>query len=207
AGITAAQGINRAEPLTVNFAFTGDSTFFHTGIPGLVNAVYNRANIIAVILDNGTTAMTGSQPHPGTGASITGSPAEKIDIYTMVKAMGIKNIERANPFDMTAAKEAVRRSLDKTGVRVVLFEAPCIMVERGRGLCRISGACTGCRACVLRLGCPAISLAGPAEPASARAGGKQAARAVIDPALCTGCGICAELCASGAIEAVLPEGA
>jgi indolepyruvate ferredoxin oxidoreductase alpha subunit len=204
AGITAAQGINRAEPLTVNFAFIGDSTFFHTGIPGLVNAVYNRANIIAVILDNGTTAMTGSQPHPGTGVSVTGSPAEKMDIYALVKAMGIKDIERANPFDMRAAKEAVRRSLDKTGVRVILFEAPCIMVERGRGLCRISGACTGCRACVKRLGCPAISLA---EAGPVKAGGKQAVRAVIDPALCTGCGICADLCAAGAIEAALPEGA
>jgi indolepyruvate ferredoxin oxidoreductase alpha subunit len=98
----------------------------------------------------------------------------------------------------------VRRSRDTTGVRVILFAAPCLMVERGRGVCRISGACTGCRACVQRLGCPAISLA---EAGPAGAGGKQAVRAAIDPALCTGCGICADLCAQGAIETALPEGA
>ncbi|GHV52136.1 indolepyruvate ferredoxin oxidoreductase subunit alpha [Spirochaetia bacterium] len=191
AGITVAQGINRAEPDTLNFAFIGDSTFFHTGIPGIVNAVYNKADIIVVILDNYTTAMTGSQPHPGTGKSVTGSPAEKISIYDVVSALGIKDIVRANPFDSKAAEDAVTRMLDKKGVRVILFEGPCIAVQAGSGKCSITAEqCTGCQICVKKLGCPAISVV-PAE--------KPKLRALIDPVLCTGCGICRPVCPAGAI--------
>ncbi|GHT63945.1 indolepyruvate ferredoxin oxidoreductase subunit alpha [Spirochaetia bacterium] len=191
AGITVAQGINRAEPDTLNFAFIGDSTFFHTGIPGIVNAVYNKADIIVVILDNYTTAMTGSQPHPGTGKSVTGSPAEKISIYDVVSALGVKDIVRANPFDSKAAEDAVTGLLDKKGVRVILFEGPCIAVQAGSGKCSITAEqCTGCQICVKKLGCPAISIV-PAE--------KPKLRALIDPALCTGCGICKPVCPAGAI--------
>ncbi|GHV91408.1 indolepyruvate ferredoxin oxidoreductase subunit alpha [Spirochaetia bacterium] len=210
AGITVAQGINRAEPDTLNFAFIGDSTFFHTGIPGIVNAVYNQAKIIVVILDNYTTAMTGSQPHPGTGKSVLGSPAEKISIYDVVKALGVKDIVRANPFDIKVAEDAVTQMLDKKGVRVILFEGPCIAVEAGSGKCSITAAqCTGCRICVKKLGCPAISLvptetasgSGLSEPvAGASDAGRPKLRALIDPVLCTGCGICKPVCPAGAIQ-------
>ncbi|GHU87934.1 indolepyruvate ferredoxin oxidoreductase subunit alpha [Spirochaetia bacterium] len=204
AGITIAQGINRAEPDTLNFAFIGDSTFFHTGIPGIVNAVYNGADIIVVILDNYTTAMTGSQPHPGTGKSVTGSPAEKISIYDVVKALGVKDIIRANPFDSKAAEDAVTLMLDKKGVRVILFEGPCIAVHAGNEKCSITaGQCTGCQICVKKLGCPAISFA-PAEIDSGS--GKPKLRAVIDPVLCTSCGICKTVCPSGAIGDAAPRG-
>jgi indolepyruvate ferredoxin oxidoreductase alpha subunit len=194
AGITVAQGLHRIEPHTVNFAFIGDSTFFHTGIPGIVNAVYNRAGIIAVILDNGTTAMTGNQPHPGTGKTAPGLPAGKVDIYAMLAALGVGHIERANPFHQKEAREAVRRALDGDGVRAILFEAPCVMVSGGGPLRFVidGDACTGCGACVARLGCPAMSL-------SARAAKKGAPLALIDASLCTGCGVCGELCAFGAI--------
>ncbi|MDR1287649.1 MAG: indolepyruvate ferredoxin oxidoreductase subunit alpha [Treponema sp.] len=199
AGITVAQGINRIEPGTVNFAFTGDSTFFHTGIPGIVNAVYNRANIIAVILDNKTTAMTGNQPHPGTGKTAPGLPAGRVDIYAMLAAAGVKHIERANPFHQKEAREAVRRALLQSGVRALLFEAPCIMVSRPSARFVINGEkCTGCGTCVSRLGCPAISLSAP-RAALSPAVKKDLPRAAIDGSLCTGCGICGELCAFGAI--------
>jgi indolepyruvate ferredoxin oxidoreductase alpha subunit len=194
AGITAAQGINRVESAlgkdTLNFAFIGDSTFFHTGIPGIVNAIYNNANIIVVILDNRTTAMTGNQPHPGTGFSIYGSPAEKISIPAVLGALGIGDTLRLNPFDAPAAREGVRSLLDKTGVRAVVFEAPCIMVSKSGPAYGIDGErCTGCGLCVKKLGCPAISTAG---------GGRGGHR--IDPALCTGCGLCRYVCAFGAID-------
>jgi indolepyruvate ferredoxin oxidoreductase alpha subunit len=201
AGVAMAQGINRAESaflepgknresLPLNFAFIGDSTFFHTGIPGVVNAVYNGADIIVVILDNRTTAMTGNQPHPGMGRNAAGSPAEKISIAAILEAVGVKHILTANPFDTKAAKEAVAGALDKTGVRAIIFQGPCIMVSKpdnaGAALGIRTQNCTRCKLCISRLGCPAISLA----PDGA---------VVIDPVTCTGCGVCAALCPSGAI--------
>jgi indolepyruvate ferredoxin oxidoreductase alpha subunit len=192
AGITMAQGINRVEPETLNFAFTGDSTFFHTGIPGIVNAVYNKANIIVVILDNYTTAMTGNQPHPGMGKTVRGEAVEKISIPAVVSALGVRDMARVNPFDLKASEGAVREVLEKKGVRVIIFEGPCIALSVRKGSCAIDPSrCTGCMVCVKKLGCPAIS------PAADQAEG--GARARIDPALCTGCGICKEVCAFAAI--------
>jgi indolepyruvate ferredoxin oxidoreductase alpha subunit len=129
AGITVAQGINRVEPDTLNFAFIGDSTFFHTGIPGIINAVYSGSNIIVVILDNSTTAMTGGQPHPGTGKNASGGEAKKIDIFEVLSAIGVTDIVRVNPYDKASADEAVSRMIEKKGVRVILFEAPCIKMK------------------------------------------------------------------------------
>jgi indolepyruvate ferredoxin oxidoreductase alpha subunit len=203
AGITAAQGINWVESSlgtgALNFAFIGDSTFFHTGIPGLVNAVYNKARIIVVILDNHTTAMTGNQPHPGMGRSIDGSPAEKISIPAVLEALGIRETLRLNPFDFPSAREGVRSLLDKPGVRAIVFEAPCIMVSRGASPCRVEGEkCTGCGLCVKKLGCPALSLGAAEEGPAEKTGGRESCR--IDPALCTGCGLCRFVCARKAIS-------
>jgi indolepyruvate ferredoxin oxidoreductase alpha subunit len=198
AGIGMAQGINRVErdmpgngrsPL--NFAFIGDSTFFHTGIPGVVNAVYNAADIIIIVLDNSTTAMTGNQPHPGVGKTATGDPAVKISIAAVLEAVGVRHIVKANPFDVKSAKEAVAGMLDKNGVRAVIFEGPCIMAGKHSGgavkAFRVTTeTCTRCRLCVTRLGCPAISLA--------PSGG-----VVIDSVTCTGCGVCTAVCPAGAI--------
>lgn len=195
AGISAAQGINRVEASlgkdTLNFAFIGDSTFFHTGIPGVVNAIYNNANIIVVILDNRTTAMTGNQPHPGTGFSIYGSPAEKISIPAVLKALGIENILCLNPFDFPVARKGVCSLLDKTGVRAIVFQAPCIMISASSSPCDIDKErCTRCGLCVRKLGCPAILT-------TQLQGNQKAYR--IDPALCTGCSLCRYVCAFDAI--------
>ncbi len=186
AGITVAQGLHRVEPDRVNFAFIGDSTFFHTGIPGIINAVYNQTDIIVVILDNSTTAMTGHQPHPGMGNTMMGNISDKISIYNVVSALNVSKIVRANPFDIDAAKEAVNAVINERGVRVILFEAPCIFVTKNKEhYVADAEKCTGCKVCINKLGCPAIEMEGK--------------KAKINTTLCTGCGICASVCKFGAI--------
>ena len=186
AGISVAQGLHRVEPDAANFAFIGDSTFFHSGIAGIVNAVYNETDIIVVILDNSTTAMTGGQPHPGTGKTMMGNISDKISIYNVVSALGVNQIQRVNPFDQTAAKAALKIALEASGVRVILFEAPCIAVAKsGPALIVNPDKCTGCKLCVKKLGCPAITL--------------ESGKAVINAALCIGCKLCASVCKFGAM--------
>lgn len=131
AGITVAQGLQRVEPGVLHFAFIGDSTFFHTGIPGVINAVANQTDIIIVVLDNSTTAMTGNQPHPGLGRTMMGGSSKKVDIYKLMEAIGVDFITRVNPFETARAKDAVREAMEHKGVRVVLFEAPCIKIRGG----------------------------------------------------------------------------
>ena len=194
AGITIAQGLHRVAPDTVHFAFIGDSTFFHTGISGIINAVYNQTDIIVVVLDNSTTAMTGNQPHPGTGLTMMGVRNEKLSIEKIVKAVNVSAAVKVNPFDQKAAKEAVRSLIEQKGVRVLIFEAPCIAVSKSAALsagktCKASvdvSKCTGCRVCIKKLGCPAIS--------------GENGKAHINPALCTGCGLCTGICSPAAIN-------
>ena len=186
AGITVAQGLHRIEPDTLNFAFIGDSTFFASGITGIINAVYNQTDIIVVILDNSTTAMTGNQPHPGTGLTMMGHITEKINIYDIVSSIGVSKIVRVNPFDLTAAKNAVNEVINEKGVRVILYEAPCIAVSKGDKKHSVDNEkCTGCKVCIKKLGCPAITLSD--------------GKAKINPALCTGCSICTQMCSFDAI--------
>jgi indolepyruvate ferredoxin oxidoreductase alpha subunit len=209
AGITMAQGMYRAGGPEgsgdLNFAFIGDSTFFHSGIPGIVNAVYNRASIIVVILDNHTTAMTGNQPHPGTGKTVRGEGVEKLSIGGILTALGVREVAAANPFDLPSSIKAVTQSLDKTGVRVIIFDGPCIALRSGGGTAAEGRfieprRCTGCLLCVKKLGCPAIS-AGAAGPSLAGGpSGGERVKPCIDPSLCTGCGLCGAVCPSGAIR-------
>ena len=186
AGVTIAQGLHRAEPDTVNFAFIGDSTFFHTGIPGVVNAVYNQTDIVICILDNSTTAMTGHQPHPGLGTTMMGGISQKISIYEVVKALGVSSVRRVNPFDLQAAQTAVRKAAQEAGVKVILFEAPCIAITKPAERFRVDEAkCIGCKKCIRELGCPAITV--------------KDGKVVIEESLCYGCSICAQVCPVGAI--------
>jgi indolepyruvate ferredoxin oxidoreductase alpha subunit len=193
AGVTVAQGINRVEPDTANFAFIGDSTFFHTGIPGVINAVYNGADIIVAVLDNSTTAMTGGQPHPGVGRSITGAPTRRVSVFDILSAIGVDDIQRVNAFDLTSARAAVSRALAGRGVRAILFEGECAALSGKRGdPCRVDGKiCVGCSVCAKKLGCPALSV--------------REKLAVIDQSSCTGCGLCKEVCAVRAIVGGVAE--
>jgi indolepyruvate ferredoxin oxidoreductase alpha subunit len=186
-GITVAQGLRRVEPDTVHFAFIGDSTFFHMGITGIINAVYNQTDIVVVILDNATTAMTGNQPHPGMGITMMGKTVETVSIEKIVLACGVSALHKVDPLDQAAARDAVKTAIGQKGVRVILFESPCIVLEKGPDRASINEqTCTGCKVCVKKLGCPGISM-------------NAAGKAVIDNALCSGCGLCVGVCSPKAI--------
>lgn len=187
AGITVAQGLHRAEPNAVNFAFIGDSTFFHTGIPGVINAVYNETDIVLIVLDNSTTAMTGHQPHPGTGHTMMGDISKKISIPEVLTALGVQHVTRANPLHLEEAVKAVKGAVEAGGVSAVVFESPCIAVTKPQPLYQVNTKkCTRCKKCIRELGCPAIVL----EDNTVK----------IEPSLCYGCTVCAQVCPFGAIE-------
>ncbi|MCL2816725.1 MAG: thiamine pyrophosphate-dependent enzyme, partial [Oscillospiraceae bacterium] len=192
-GITMAQGLRRVSPETVHFAFIGDSTFFHSGITGVINAAYNQTDIVVVILDNSTTAMTGGQPHPGTEKTMMGNLTEKLSIEKIVSSLNVSTVIKVNPFDQKAAKDAVREVIGQKGVRVIIFEAPCINLIKPNAKLKIDAQkCAGCGICDKKLGCPAISM--------------NNGKSEINPALCTGCGICAGLCALKAISTAEENG-
>ncbi len=193
AGITVAQGISRCEPDSKQVAFIGDSTFFHSGIVGIVNAVYNKTNLTVAILDNYTTAMTGHQPHPGIGRTMMGIEHGKVDIYNLVKSLGVDSIERCNPFDQKKAIELTRSMTEKTGVNVILFESPCIAIVKKQKHFVVNDKCVGCQKCIKEIGCPAMYLTPDKKVA-------------IEPSLCYGCGLCTTICPVDAIEAIA-EGA
>ncbi|MDR2104990.1 MAG: hypothetical protein LBP51_04455 [Deferribacteraceae bacterium] len=186
AGITMAQGLNRVEKETLNIAFIGDSTFFHTGIPGIINALYNSAEILVIVLDNAVTAMTGGQGHPGTGISALNSSAP-IDISRLLSGLGI-TAKSVSAFDVSSAAALVREAAKERGVRVIIFHGACAALEkRGADDCWVdSEVCTGCGICVKRLGCPALTMRGGS--------------AFIDNGLCFPCTLCASICPVGAIK-------
>lgn len=189
ADVTIAQGLHIIEPDAVNFAFIGDSTFFASGITGVINAVYNQTDIVLVVLDNSTTAMTGHQPHPGTGKTMMGEVAEKVNIEKILEAVGVSCIVKADPLNLKEAEDAVRKVMDEKGVRAVIFKSPCIAVIKPSNQYAVNpDICTSCRQCIRELGCPAIV--------------KAAGQVAIEPSLCFGCGICAQVCRFQAIQEV-----
>ena len=187
AGVTIAQGLHRAEPDAVNFAFIGDSTFFHTGIPGVINAVYNETDMVLIVLDNSTTAMTGHQPHPGTGRTMMGNLTEKIDIAAILSAIGVRHIAKADPLQLDSAIQTVQQAADFQGVSAVIFQSPCIAVTKPAPAYQIApDKCTGCKRCIRELGCPAMAVAD--------------GKVTIDASTCYGCSICAQVCPFDAIH-------
>ncbi len=185
AGITIAQGIKKAEPDTNVFAFIGDSTFFASGMTGLANAVYNNSNINVMVLDNSTTAMTGHQPHPGTGKTMMDTVSPEIEISKIARALNIDFVERVNPFDFTRAVIVVEEAARYEGVSVVIFEAPCVALLKTDQVCEIEN-CTGCKKCIREIGCPALYI--------------KEGKVEIDDDLCTGCGLCKNVCPADCIK-------
>ncbi len=185
AGITIAQGFNHLDKDAVSFAFVGDSTFFASGITGTVNAVYNEADMILCVLDNSTTAMTGHQPHPGTGRNMMGDVIQKVDIVKILEGIGLKKVVTVNPFDLDEAISAVKDCAAVSGVKAIIFKAPCIAVTKPSGKMKISEKCVQCKKCIREIGCPAIII--------------KDGKVAVDAALCTGCGLCAEICPTKAI--------
>ena len=199
ADITMAQGFYHNEPDRLCFSFIGDSTFFASGITGVVNAVYNQSHQTICILDNSTTAMTGHQPHPGTGMTMMGQVVDKISIPKILEAIGVNPVIEVDPFNQEASVEAVKTAVAAPGVSAVIFKSPCISIASKLGY-KIPGAkkvdtakCIGCRKCINELGCPALSVS-----AMKNVKGKQIVE--IDGSLCTGCGLCASVCGVDAIN-------
>ena len=192
ADITMAQGFYHNEKDRYCFSFIGDSTFFASGITGVVNGVYNQAKQTICILDNSTTAMTGHQPHPGTGMTMMGQVVDKISIEKILEAVGVSPVITVNPFDQKAAVDAVKTASEASGVSAIIFKAPCIAIaqkvgwEKPHALTVDTAKCIGCRKCINELGCPALSVAGK--------------KVEIDKSLCTGCGLCKQVCPVQAIN-------
>ena len=186
ADLTIAQGLHRAEPGTRVFSFIGDSTFFASGMTGVVNAVYNEHDLTMIVLDNSTTAMTGHQPHPGTGVTMMGEISQKVSIPAVLTAIGVKSVVTVDPLDLDAAVKAVREAAGVKGVSAVIFKSPCIAVTKPAPAYHVdSEKCVGCQRCIRELGCPAVCLDGK--------------KAAIEPSLCYGCSLCAQVCPAGAI--------
>lgn len=192
AGITMAQGMQRVEPDKRYFSFVGDSTFFASGLTGIVNAVYNEANLTLCILDNSTTAMTGHQPHPGTGHTMMGQVVEKVDITKVLEGIGVKHIRTVDALNLEQCVDTVLELSAMNGVKAVIFKAPCVAIVKAAKKCRIAeDKCVNCRACINEIGCPALVL--------------DQGTVKIDQSLCTGCGLCGQLCTADAIETVEGE--
>lgn len=177
----------------------GDSTFFHAGIPGLINAIFQGARFIIVILDNATTAMTGHQPTPQTGVRADGSAGTKVLISDLVRACGVRHLREIDPYDVGAFTAALQEAdafirSQEGGVAVIAAKHPCIVNRAARKAqpvyaMRITEDCIGCRICIERFECPAIAF------------DEQGNRAGIDRDRCIGCGVCVHVCPAGAIVA------
>lgn len=189
AGITMAQGLHHIEPDTKNIAFIGDSTYFHTGLPGIINATYNDVDITIIVLDNGTTAMTGGQYHPGINTTINEMKKRQLDIGEIAKACGVNYIDYADPYDLSTSVEQVTKAVNYKGPSVLIFQRPCVNDIKVETYFEIDeAACKNCQKCVNDLGCPALY--------SNDSNGLPH----IDRALCTGCGICTYTCKFDAIK-------
>lgn len=188
ASVTIASGLSTVEPDCKHIAFLGDSTFFHTGLSGLINAVYNNADITLVVLDNRTTAMTGHQPHPGLERTATGINEKHMDIAAVARAIGVEFVREADPYDLPAAIDTAREAVNHRGVSVVVMKRDCVALVKSADKRRVNPEdCTGCGKCVKQLGCPAIIPVG---------------KKVEIGVSCMGCGVCTRICPAGAIGEV-----
>lgn len=167
----------------------GDSTFLHSGITGLINVVYNNSNSVTLIVDNGTTAMTGHQHHPGTGYNAKEEPAYAVLLEEICKAVGVKNVYVVDSYDLKAIEDALKKAKEKSGEPTVIIARRACALLKGKGpkgLYKVNQEkCRKCKMC-LKLGCPAIQIQGE--------------DVIINPLSCVGCSVCAQVCPFDAIE-------
>jgi len=184
-GISQAAGMIHAGTKDKVFAIIGDSTFFHGGMPGLLNIVYNQANVCVIIMDNSIVAMTGHQPTPGSGKTAMNQDAKIINIEDLVRAIGIEKIFTVDPYDLKTTTQALKKAANHKGPSVVIAKRPCPLLTPHGTPRKIKDTCKGCRVCTEAFGCPAIS--------------QSDNKAKIDTALCNGCGVCDKICPFNAI--------
>ncbi len=196
ASIGQAHGVSKAGIAQKHVAVIGDSTFFHSGIPALLNVAYNQSDTVVIILDNRTTAMTGHQQHPGTGTTLMGQPTHAVEFEDLVRAMGIQQVHTVDPYDLEEVEAALRDCLKSEGPAVVVSRRECALLPEARKqwmtLAVREERCNGCGLC-FQVGCPAIVKSDLLDAKTQRP------IAWIDPLLCTGCEICAQVCARKAI--------
>ena len=171
-------------------AVIGDSTFFHSGLTGLLNAVQHNDSGMICILDNGATAMTGRQGHPGTGKNLTGKDGRAVDYVELLKAIGVERITVLDPYRFRHSAEVVKKAVEDDSLHVLILKRQCALLnKRDTGpKVQVQDNCVKCGDC-LQVGCPSISFSGKLD------------HPVIDLETCTGCGICEQVCDH---EAILP---
>ena len=189
ASITVGSGMKHAGEHHDVVATIGDSTFLHTGIQGLLNAVWNGANMTVVILDNRITAMTGHQPNPTTGVTATGDPSPPTSLEAICRACGVALVETVDPYNLVSLTTALKDAKARPGVKAIIARQACVISARRAGIRRGTytvneDACTGCGLCI-QFGCPGL------ERTESGVG-------ITD--LCSGCAICTQICPSGAIR-------
>ena len=191
--VSGLHGLITADPSLAKRAVAciGDSTFVHSGITGLINAVYNRSNVTVLILDNSITGMTGHQQNPCTGLTLQNQPTHALDLEALCRAVGVRRVNKVDPYDIAACEALLKEELEAEEPSVIIVKRPCALlksVKRLPALCVDPQACRKCRKC-MSIGCPAILF-------------DKSSGARIDNTLCVGCGLCQKLCAFDAIKGV-----
>ena len=189
ASVGMAHGFDKADsPLKrKTVAVIGDSTFIHSGITNIINAVYNKGTSTTIILDNSITGMTGHQDNPSTGKRITGEATAKLDLEKLCEAIGVQSVRVVDAYDLEAVEKVVREETAREAVSVIIARRPCALLTKSYppAYSVDPDKCVKCRAC-LRIGCPAIEFIG--------------GKVRINKELCVGCGVCKGLCRFGAIK-------
>ena len=199
-GLSSIIGLSKALALQGDtrkvLGMVGDSTFFHSGINSLIDVVTSEANVIACVLDNSITAMTGHQDNPGTLKNLMGLPSPAVDIVSMIRSLGIGDdrLSVVDPLDLQAMQEAINKGIATQGPYVIVTRRPCALIKEvaranaGKHCAIDSEKCKGCKQC-MKIACPAIAL-------------KDGKAVIADPASCTGCGLCMQMCKFEAIERI-----
>jgi indolepyruvate ferredoxin oxidoreductase alpha subunit len=190
ASVSGLHGYNKAnggESDGKTVAVIGDSTFMHSGVTGLINIAYNESNSTVIILDNSITGMTGHQQNPTTGFNLKGDPCTKINLENLCRSVGINRVRVVDPYDLKECDDAIKEELAADEPSVIISRRPCALlkyVKHNGPITADADKCIGCKSC-MRIGCPAISIVD--------------GKAKIDATLCTGCGVCSQLCKFGAL--------
>lgn len=192
ASVSGLHGFNKAnggETDSKTVAVIGDSTFMHSGMTGLVNIAYNSSNSTVIILDNSITGMTGHQQNPTTGFNLKGDPASKINLEALCHAVGIERVRVVDPYNLAECDTVIKEELAVSEPSVIISRRPCALlkyVKYNKPLKVDADKCKSCKMC-MKIGCPAISM--------------KDGKALVDNTLCTGCGVCGQLCKFDALKA------